>query len=107
MMGENLRGRAARKEWFARQRVVRGYAQRIDVASAVDRLAHRLFRTHEFGCPQHLGMFVRFDLGYLRDAEIHDEGASSCFFQQDVVWLDVTVHDTLCVSVGQCPGDFP
>jgi hypothetical protein len=84
-----------------------GDAERVEVAPPVERLAggllgtHVVRRAHEVPVERERARRVS-DAG---DAEVRDERASAPTVDQDVVRLDVAVHHTAPVRVGERPRD--
>ena len=83
-------------------------AERVDVAASVDRLVRGLLRAHVVRGPHDL---ARIGCGAgiitaVRDAEVGHHRAARARFEQDVVWLDVAVHDAAPMRVSERPRHF-
>jgi len=117
---EDLRGLATLEGGPARDGEEADGGQGVQVAPGIHRGPLRLLGTHELrrahdfgdplqGCgpasPGRLGIPGR-HLGIPGDPEISQEGAARALLDEDVVRLDVPVHHTLGVSVGQGPGEL-
>ena len=91
-----------------RERVERHDAQRVEVAAPVHGLASRLLGTHVLRGSEHFarsGAARR--VSEPRDPEVAHERATGALLEQDVVRLDVAVHDAPEVRVRRAPRPPP
>ena len=103
MLRDDGLGRPTSEGRLAAEHLVQHAAERIQIASAVDLTAHRLFRAHigwsAEGEPhpgQPLGSGSGDGVG---DSEIGEYGLAT--FQQNVLGLDVAMNDAVLVGIGQ------
>src|SRR5258708_39862361 len=81
--------------------------ERVDVAASIEIFIRALLGAHEGVRPHDLP-----DVGITRlptamgNAEVGHHRATGAGFEQDVVRLDVAMHDAAPVRVGECPCDF-
>ena len=87
----------------AGERVEAHHAERVQVGAAVDRQSRHLLGADERGRPAHaaagIGVRIR---GRARDPEIRHEHPVRAPLQEDVLGLDVAMHDAAGVRVGEC-----
>ncbi len=109
MAREHGQGRGGAERGRARQHLVQHAAETVDVAAAVHGIANDLLGTHVQGRPdsdsrpRQLGATGGADCP--RNAEVGHEGVA--VLEQDVLGLDVSMDDIMCVGVGERAGYLP
>jgi hypothetical protein len=96
--------RRALERVLAGEQPVADDAERVQVAATVERAPEDLLGAHERRGPDHVvvaGQPRR--LGLERDPEVGDQHAARRALDEDVLRLDVAVHDPVRVRVGQRP----
>ena len=107
MLRHHLGARLAVEGQPARERVVAGDAERVEIAARVERLAGGLFGAHVMGVPHHAPV-GRQGVGLHRagDTEVADERALGAALEQDVLGRDVAMDEARSMRVRQCPRDL-
>ena len=89
------------------ERVVARHAQRIQIASGIERLAGGLLRTHVVGVAHHATVGGEgVGLHGAGNAEVHHERPLTPPLQEDVLGRDIAVHQARAVGVSECPCNF-
>jgi hypothetical protein len=82
--------------------------QRIEIAPSVEIVAAGLLGAHVVHGAQHQPVLrARRVVVGTRDAEVGHDRAARAALDEDVLRLDVAVHDAACMRVGQCPRHLP